>query len=182
MLFRSGDSIEDYKLLFDGDSLLLGEGVTLRWGNIDDKPSIPTKAEDIGARPDDWTPTASEVGALPDDTHIPTKSYITTIAEDTIKTGRLKANYLEVDAGNVLGELGAATINVDNLIGNTSTFVMSSWNDISSEVSITSAGIRIVDNDGANVATLSADGYRFWRDSRVLGFMPNKLAIRVFST
>ena len=40
------------------------EGFTVPWSKVTGAPAIPTAASDVHARPDDWMPTAAEVGAV----------------------------------------------------------------------------------------------------------------------
>lgn len=63
------------KIIYDSatDHVTFDPSVVLSWGNIGDKPNIPSTAADVGALPAD-TPipsTAADVGALPADTPIP---------------------------------------------------------------------------------------------------------------
>lgn len=68
------------KLMFDGDNLTFGSGVTLSWNQITNQPSIPND------------------------------SYITQIAENTISTTTVIAQNLQVKSANILGTLTADKI------------------------------------------------------------------------
>lgn len=66
----------DYKIVsseqgIENNGKFLGVGVD---GNVTpvDKPTYT--ADEVGARPDTWTPSAEDVGALPNDTEIPSKT------------------------------------------------------------------------------------------------------------
>jgi hypothetical protein len=60
-----------------GGNVQMGPSATISWGNVTNQPFIPATAADVGARPNDWMPTASDVGALPWNTYIPVlPSYI----------------------------------------------------------------------------------------------------------
>lgn len=66
----------DYKIVsseqgIENNGKFLGVGVD---GNVTpvDKPTYT--ANEVGARPDTWTPSAEDVGALPNDTEIPSKT------------------------------------------------------------------------------------------------------------
>ena len=66
----------DYKIVsseqgIENNGKFLGVGVD---GNVTpvDKPTYT--ADEVGARPDTWTPSAEDVGALPDNTEIPSKT------------------------------------------------------------------------------------------------------------
>ena len=66
----------DYKIVsseqgIENNGKFLGVGVD---GNVTpvDKPTYT--ADEVGARPDTWTPSAADVGALPNDTEIPSKT------------------------------------------------------------------------------------------------------------
>lgn len=72
--------------------ITLGANATIQWASL---PSLPT---------------ASQVGALPDDTFIPDETYITTITEDTITTTNVVAANLTVKAANISGTLQASQI------------------------------------------------------------------------
>jgi len=69
-------SSTDYKIVsseqgIENNGKFLGVGVD---GNVTpvDKPTYT--ADEVGARPDTWTPSAEDVGALPNDTEIPSKT------------------------------------------------------------------------------------------------------------
>lgn len=53
------------QFVFDGTTITFGDNVNLSWGNIEDKPSIPTTPSDIGALPATWTPTWGDIGNKP---------------------------------------------------------------------------------------------------------------------
>lgn len=53
--------------------------------------NIILNADDVGARPDTWTPTAAEVGALPDTVTIPTKTSDLTNDSDFTTTAALNS-------------------------------------------------------------------------------------------
>ena len=55
MAHFGGDNTVNYDLYFDGSSLSLGKNVVISWD-----------AEDVGARPDDWVPTWTEIQNKPD--------------------------------------------------------------------------------------------------------------------
>lgn len=75
-VLKLGNNDNDPLLYFNGnDSLTLGSGVSLTWGQIDNKPWIPQNASDIGAKPDDWVPTWTEIQNKP-----------TILSADDIKT------------------------------------------------------------------------------------------------
>ena len=57
------------------NKLVLGSNVEISWDYIADAPTIPTSAEDIGARPDTWVPTPGEIGARPDN-WVPTATQV----------------------------------------------------------------------------------------------------------
>lgn len=79
------------------------------WAKQENPPTYT--AEDVGARPDDWMPTAEEVGALPADTKIPSKpedigaqpkgDYLTKVPDGYAKTSDIptKVSQLNNDAG-----------------------------------------------------------------------------------
>ncbi|HZK00253.1 MAG TPA: phage tail protein, partial [Tissierellaceae bacterium] len=100
-----GNSVSDYSLYFDGNNLNLGGNTSISWDNITSQPSIPTSPGDIGAKPDGWLPTWSDVSNKPT---IPNDQYITNITKDTITTSYVNA--LGVRAKSLL----AGTINIGN--------------------------------------------------------------------
>jgi hypothetical protein len=86
--FQIGSGV-NYAIKYENDTLLFGSNVTLSWSKISDKPSIPNSPEDIGA--------------MPDDVHIPTEIEITQIAEDYIQTPNLLTNIARVSRSLTLG-------------------------------------------------------------------------------
>lgn len=60
--FRLATGASSYLLDFNGTTLSFGSGVSISWDNIS---KTGATAADVGARPNTWTPTASQVGALP---------------------------------------------------------------------------------------------------------------------
>jgi len=47
-----------------GSNIAMGPNASITWPQVTSQPFIPSTAADVGARPNTWTPSASEVGAV----------------------------------------------------------------------------------------------------------------------
>lgn len=94
--------------------LVGGANGSISFTDLSNKPFIPTTAADVNARPNTWTPTATDVGALPSSTVIPTvPSYITStkITGTTVESCTLTGNTINGGVINV-----STDINVGNKV------------------------------------------------------------------
>lgn len=84
------------------------------------------------------------------------------------KIGSLSANKIQtgtLDAANV----NIINLNVDNLVGNITSFVQSAWNGVNSNISITGEGIVSSRNDGSISAKYLPDGMQIWGGGKWAG-------------
>ncbi len=100
------NKIKVNELYVGAGGIRLDSSAVISWGQVSSKPFIPQNASDVGARPDTWTPNASDVGALPVGTYIPDNNAITTISRNEISTAKISAN--QITGGTITG----VTINV----------------------------------------------------------------------
>lgn len=104
--------------LMVGSEIQMGDNASISWGNIGDKPSIPTKASDVGAKPDNWTPSWNEVTGKPSIPQLPsfitsTKITKTTIESPNISTGTITGgtiNGADIYAGGYWDVDGTITV------------------------------------------------------------------------
>lgn len=84
------------------------------------------------------------------------------------KIGSLSANKVQtgtLDAANV----NIINLNVDNLVGNITSFVQSAWNGVNSNITITGEGLVSSRNDGSISAKYLSDGMQVWGGGKWAG-------------
>jgi len=79
-------------------------------------------------------------------------------------------------ADATIGSAKIANLDVNKISGNTSNFVLSNWNNISSSVSVDGSGLAIKNTDGSWNSHLGVNGYEFWRNGNEHGSLSTRVA------
>ena len=122
------------------------------WAKADTKPTYT--ADEVGARPDTWTPTADEVGARPD-TWTPTADQVGASAKPVILTGTLTA---EGWSGSAAPYTQTLTITGIPASQDAAVFVSIGASAPAEAIEAWGGGMVMATAHGANSLTFSAKG------------------------
>jgi phage minor structural protein len=86
-----------------------------------------------------------------------TSAKISSVSADKLTAGTIDANVISV-----------INLNVNDIVGVTSSFIMSKWNGITTSVSITSSGLYTY-SGGSTTSILNGNGHHFYRDGTMIG-------------